>query len=409
LDTREVLVPQMGEGLQEVRIISFAKKPGDAVGPDEIIYTMETDKALMPMESPYAGTLTEWLANEGDVLPIGAPIARIAERSGDGAAAVAAETQPSALAQPKRSQNDVGPSHDPGRLPGRISPLAAVSGGELLIPPRTRAYCRDLGISEEEMRSIHAPSGKLMPADVDTYLPNRAAATAVRSSPKKTRASSAKFVDRVISPAQRTFVMRIKRSQELVVPVVIKRSIDWSTITRVAEARKLFGDVQPSTFQTFAYAVAGSVKEHPKLRSTMPTDDKVREYEHLNLGIAVGLPKGQLNVAVVPEADSLDFDGFVRTAQRNIAEARAGRDQANESVQMLLTYMGGYEIEDAIPLLVAPAVAILFIGSSCQTADGLRANLTMTFDHRLIQGMEAAEFLKTVAQRSSDIETWRAT
>ncbi|MFN3689870.1 MAG: biotin/lipoyl-containing protein, partial [Fimbriimonadales bacterium] len=72
----EVVVPQLGEGLQEVRVIRFLKQPGDRVERDEHIYEMETDKANVEVESPYAGVIVEWLAKEGDILPIGAPIAK---------------------------------------------------------------------------------------------------------------------------------------------------------------------------------------------------------------------------------------------------------------------------------------------------------------------------------------------
>jgi pyruvate/2-oxoglutarate dehydrogenase complex dihydrolipoamide acyltransferase (E2) component len=73
----EVIVPQLGEGLQEVRVMRFLKQPGERVARDEHIYEMETDKANVEVESPYAGVLVEWLAKEGDILPIGAPIARM--------------------------------------------------------------------------------------------------------------------------------------------------------------------------------------------------------------------------------------------------------------------------------------------------------------------------------------------
>jgi len=73
----DILIPQMGEGLQEVRILLFLKRPGDAIKRDEPIYEMETDKATVEVESPCEGILQEWLAREDEILPIGAPIARI--------------------------------------------------------------------------------------------------------------------------------------------------------------------------------------------------------------------------------------------------------------------------------------------------------------------------------------------
>src|SRR5579862_2633530 len=174
----DVPVPQMGEGLQEVIVLGFHKQPGDFVKRDEPLYSMETDKAVMEVESPYEGVLKEWLAEEGAVLEIGAPIARMetadatAEASGAAPGAEAAEA------------------------------TAAAARSETVIPPRTRAYCREMGISEEEMRRIPAPTGKLLPADIDAYLKAKAAEEAsegAEESPKP-------YAERLLSPQHRTFI-----------------------------------------------------------------------------------------------------------------------------------------------------------------------------------------------------------
>jgi pyruvate/2-oxoglutarate dehydrogenase complex dihydrolipoamide acyltransferase (E2) component len=344
LEIRDVVVPSMGDGPEEVRIISYLKSPGDRVEWNEALYCMETDKAAPEVECSIAGTLLEWLAPVGAVLPVGAPVARIAV--------------------------------DPDFDTSDFDRVAAAT-------PSSRS---------ESAKGKAARRAKL-PASDDKA---------------RRESAGAEFVEREIGAEHRTLVMRLKRSQQLVVPSVVKRSIDWSMVQRVADARKMFGDLSPSAFQTFAYAAARATASHPKLRSTMPSDDTIREYSHVNLGIAVGTPSGQLNVAVVPNADALGYDEFVRTAQKNILAARAGHDQASDSVQFLLTYMGGYEIEDGIPVLVAPAVAVLFIGSTFTMDGAQRVRLSLTFDHRLIQGVEAAEFMKTVAHMSEDGQTWRS-
>src|SRR5437879_4260963 len=121
----DIKIPQMGEGLTEVRLLELLKSPGDIVSRDEIIYTMETDKATLEVESPESGRLTEWLAAEGDVLPIGASVARIDQAAED--ASTQSVPVPAVTAAPAR-------------------PLSS----ERVIPPRTRAYARELGITEEQ-------------------------------------------------------------------------------------------------------------------------------------------------------------------------------------------------------------------------------------------------------------------
>jgi pyruvate/2-oxoglutarate dehydrogenase complex dihydrolipoamide acyltransferase (E2) component len=376
---QELVVPQMGEGLQEVIIETFHKKPGDRIERDEVIYSMETDKAVMEVESPFAGVLTEWLAAEGDVLPIGAPIARL-EVEGTG----------------NREQGTETMQGDASIAPTPHSPFSTPS---LVIPPRTRAYAKQHGLSDEELQKIGAISGKLMPADIDTYLARRSASLPPEPEP----ADDADWIEKPLGQQQRVFMYRLKRSAQVVIPATAKRQIAWTPIREAAEAIKARGGVQPSSFQTFAYAVMQAVRQHPRFRSALIGETTIREYKHVNVGIAVGLPDGQLTIAQVNKADALSFEEFVSAAQTQIRKAREGEDQADETTQLLLTYMGPYEIIDAVPVLVAPAVAVLFIGSVFMQEGQPVVTLALTFDHRLIQGIEAANFLKTIAENAANI------
>jgi pyruvate dehydrogenase E2 component (dihydrolipoamide acetyltransferase) len=344
---------------------------------------METDKAVMEIESPHAGVLKAWLAKEGDVLPIGAPVAQIEVED----AVLAAASAP--------------PSGDP-LIAAATS--AAAGGANVIIPPRTRAYGKELNLSEEELRRIPAPSGKLLPADVDAYLKAKVESGRHRPTAGEDETPPA-YVERPLTPQHRTFIYRLKRSAQIVVPGTAKRAIEWGSIRAFAQnIRAQNGPLQPSAFQTFAYCVCQAVREHPRFRSALIGETTIREYDHVNVGIAVGLPTGELAIAVVPEADTLSFPAFIEAAQAHIQQAREGEDQANEVTQLLLTYMGPYEIVDAVPVLVAPAAAVLFIGSTYEQNGQTLANLALTFDHRLIQGIEAAEFLKTIVEKTRNLE-----
>ena len=371
----EIAIPQMGEGLQEVRIVEFQKKPGDSVKRDELLYTMETDKALMEVESPYEGVLEEWLAAEDDVVPIGAPIARLQTQD-----APVSETLPredgAAFAEPTDS------------------PDAAHTG--VTIPPRTRALCRELGLSEDEMRRIPAPSGKLMPADVEAYRAQR--------SPSAAASPETAFVERPLSPQQRTFAYRVKRSAQVVVPATMRRAMPWDGLKAHVEDLRAQGLPDKATeFQTFAYCVARAAREHPKFRSVFAGEEAVREYAHINLGIAVARDNGDLVTAVVPQADTLDFPAFLHTVQAQIARARDGVDQADAAMQLLLTFLGPYDILDGVPVLVSPAIAILLLGAPHQSEGQTVVNLVLTFDHRLIDGALADQFTGKIKQI---LENW---
>ena len=357
----DVLVPQMGEGLQEVLVVELLKKSGDRVRRDEPFYSMETDKATLEVESPEEGVLVEWLAQEGDTLPIGAPICRI-------------ETGEAALAMPKTQPSSAEPDMR-------------------TIPPRTRAYAREKGVSDTDLVRIPAASGRLMPEDVDAFLALDQPST------------SGDFVERALSAQDKTLLFRLKRSTEKVIPAVAKRQIAWEGIRALADRLKAEGgDGAPSAFNCVSYAIARAVEGSPKFRSTLIREEVVREYPHINLGIAVAMVTGEMTVAQVPAADSLPFHEFVALSKTRISLARSGSDQADETTSLVLTYLGHYEIIDAIPVLVAPAAGVLFIGSPFRQEGALVANVVLTFDHRFIHGIEAAKFLKTIADNVLQIE-----
>jgi len=394
----DVVIPQLGEGLQEVLVQKLLKKPGEFVERDEPIYIMETDKADLEVESPYAGTLKEWLAEEGKVLPVGALIARI-----EGSASPVV-VNPSPLWSANTTE---------AAVPAEIGNSSAIEREKALttgstalprrtsvfVPPRTRAYCRKLALSDDETKRIPAAGGTLMPTDVDRYL-----AVESESSPKceafAEATTSSDFKDFPLPARQRVFNFRLKRSTQLVVPGTMIRELDWQ---RLEAAVKALGRQNPelhsSDFETFAYALAQATRDHPEFRSVLVGEHVVRQFEYLNLGIAVQRPSGELLMAVVPKADRLDFASFVATTQLRVRQALEGEDQVNEQVPLHLNYVRSLEITDGNSVLVAPAIAVVFLGAPTGRAQDRRANLGVTFDHRLINGVSAANFLATIVDK----------
>jgi pyruvate/2-oxoglutarate dehydrogenase complex dihydrolipoamide acyltransferase (E2) component len=373
-----LFVPQIGEGLQEARIVAFLKNPGDKIKRDDPIYQMETDKAVMDVESPYEGTLVSWTANVDDVVAIGAEVGVMAVGSGTEVAAA--------------------PSHGPVTTPPAS---AAVSGGSTGaastglqgIPPRTRAYAKEKGISDEVLLSIRFSGSKLMPSDIDAYLSGSGRA-----------ASSLGYDERQLGGKQRVLNSRMVRSNALVVPGTMTVVASWVAIENErARLKSGGGEFQPSAFTMFAYAVAKAMSEFPVFRSTLAGDDKVRTYKDASLGIAVALPGDELVLAVVDKANTLGWSDFAGELRTKIDAARGGKDQAHEAVTVSLTNMQAFGLRNAIPVVVAPSMATIFLGEVFHDlgADGTTrrvVNLTMTFDHRLANGVGAADFLNKIKE-----------
>lgn len=367
--------------------MAVLKQPGDSVRRDEPIYQMETDKAVMDVESPYEGVLTEWLAEVDTILPIGGEVARMEVAAG-------VEEIPAAHGAPVAAAVAATPAREPA------------SGGQrrLDIPPRTRAYAKEKGVSEEQLAAIPASGSKLMPADIDAFLSGGVAAVA--------SSESDAYAEQPLSQKQRLLSSRLQRGSQLVVPGTITVVCNWEPIESLrARVKAGGGDFQPSSFTMFSYAVAKALADFPMFRSTLVGDGTLRTYKTAHLGIAVALPGDELVLAVVDDADTLEWRPFAERMRAQIDMARQGNDQANESVTISLTNMQAAGLRDAVPVVVPPGVATLFLGESYNGIDQESSeprlkryvNLALTFDHRLINGVGASDFLNAVKSNVESI------
>jgi pyruvate dehydrogenase E2 component (dihydrolipoamide acetyltransferase) len=374
-----VRIPQIGEGLQEARLVGVLKQPGDKVKRDEPIYQMETDKAVMDVESPYEGVLVEWLGKPDDILAIGAEVARM-EVEGD-------VQEMTVHGAPKQAAVE--------ETPGRAAN----------IPPKTRAYAKEKGVSEAQLAGLAASGAKLLPSDIDAYLASNAGGT-----PK----TSDKYSEAPVAPKQRLLASRLLRGSQLVVPGTMSIAVNWDGVDHLRARIKASPDpFKPSAFTIFAYAVAKTLKDFPIFRSSLISDETLRTYNHVQLGIAVSLPGDELVLAVIPDADALSWREFGEVAREKIDLARTVKEKANEAVTISLTNMQSFGLRDAIPVVVPPAVATLFLGAPYNglAPDTIEiklqrtVNLALTFDHRVLNGVGAAEFLNAIKTKVETISS----
>lgn len=386
-----VRIPQIGEGLQEARLVAVLKQPGDKVKRDEPIYQMETDKAVMDVESPYEGVLTEWLAPVDAILPIGGEVARMEVANGVSEAPVGHGT----------------PAAEVRAAPAAEPVAAGAQARNATIPPRTRAYAKEKGLSDDQLASVPSAGGKLMPSDVDAFL---AGGPIVHAPAKPAAKGPGAYQEVELGSKQRVLNSRMVRGNALVVPGTIGCAMNWEPILSLREEiRANGGEFQPSTFTMFAYAVAQTIKDFPAIRSSLVGDSTYRTYNHSALGIAVSLPGDELVIAVVEDSDKLGWRDFAARCREKIDYAREGHDQANEEVTLSLTNMQSFGLRDAVPVVVPPACATLFLGEVYNGIDTTElkfqkmANLALTFDHRVVNGVGAANFMNAVKAACENI------
>ena len=375
--TIEITVPQLGEGLQEVIVRRLLKTPGDTVRRNETIYVVETDKATVDIEASFDGILERWLVKENDVLAIGSPIACIVVQGPAEGIEANTASRHNALTTPPPEINKQ-----------QVQPVSAPS-----IPPRTRAYGRSLGLADQEIELIPASAGKVLPEDVDLYLSKKQNSSAAIDS----RTHCLNYQEHPLSQTQRTLLARLKRGAQQGVPGTVGRFTEWGRIQDFVNVlQNNRPKIDASAFQVFSYCVAQATKWHPKFRSSLRGESTVREYHTVNLGIAIARPDDELITAVIEAAGSLSFAQYLTAFKRQVLRALQNGDQATESTQLILSYLGSHEISDATPTLVTPAIAVLFIGSPIEHGDRLVAKLSLTVDHRLINGVGAARFLAEI-------------
>lgn len=352
MKTQTLRIPQLGEGLHEVSVIRLLKQVGEAVQRDEPIYQVETDKALVDVEASCSGTLARWHCQEGDVLGIDAPIADIsvAETAGRGGFGARNGSAPALDAYSLKTR----PSWR-GEAAGVTTPLA---NGDTPVK-HSNGFKKQAPIAA-------APGEE--PAETST-----------------------------LSSRQQALIRRMSR-QTHAIPATIHSSIDWAAYKATAHAMEArLGAGMLTDFEFLALAVSRSVKKHPAFRSRL-LGDEVQVYEHLNLGLAVALRSGELTVAVVKEADRLSPAEFVAALRESVKQARHGVDQVGPVMQLQLSHLGTLGVHSATPVLVPPAVATLFLGSPSGKGAGATAMLSLTFDHRLINGVGAAMYLRDVVR-----------
>jgi len=384
-----VRIPQLGEGLQEALLVEFLKQPGDQIKRDEPIYVMETDKATTDVESPYTGTLVEWTAQPGSVLEIGTEVAKMEVAEGT-----------------KEMAAGHGPDHSSSAAAAtsKTSPAAAASSasnqpnkrGDVTVPPKTRKYLKELNLLDE-VDQIPCTGSKLMPEDVDAYL-------AARQNSQQVDSSLYNLVP--LPKSQVVLNYRLGRATKVTVPVTVMTDINWTAVQQARQAAKQSGG--PTGFAMACWGVVQAMKEHDKFRSTLTSDgNQLKVFHNVNLGVAVALPGDEMVTAVVKEANLMSAQEFFTAFEAQILQARDGKDQADESTTVTISNIGKAGMRIGIPAIVAPAVGTLAIGEvfhhPVPDGDSFKfqptVTATLSFDHRIANGVGAANFLNSVKSK----------
>jgi pyruvate dehydrogenase E2 component (dihydrolipoyllysine-residue acetyltransferase) len=393
----DVLMPQLGMTMTEGAVVQWLKKPGEVVEKGEFLFIIQTDKVDIEVESPCSGTLLEVLVETEQVVPVGTPVGRIAQagsvKTPERSTIAITPTSPPASQQPPAS-------NAPRSVP--VTSASLDSGGRKLANPRAKKLARELGLDILLVPDYEA-RGRIVEGDVQRFFQesSKPAAEAVSASTTNRETSSA---------ARKAIAERVTASFQTVPHFYLDVLADATGLVRLRES--LVGEIEKQVGVRLSYtelllkALAVCLREHPEVNAFWQNGAVQRD--RINVGFAAQAPD-RLVIPVVRDADKLPLAELAKVRSDLAARARAGELRADDvgDASCTLSNLGPHGIDHFHAIINPPESVILAAGriaSRPVVENGAvvprqTIYLSLSVDHRLLDGAPAAEFLNDLVRR----------
>ncbi len=414
----EIQLPAMGEGIIEATITRWLVSPGDEVSEDQSIVEIATDKVDSEIPSPTSGKIKELLFAEGDTPQVGQVIAVIETEAKD---EQTSETKSTSQIPPKEEE----PSKEP-----KIKKINEHEEGNtneakstLHLSPLVRSITKKEGISDDEIANLKGSGlgGRITRDDILAYIDKRNSITEkpkavqVNNDTKTSGDVEVVHMDRMRKLIAEHMVMSKQTSAHVTsfIEVDVTNLVSWRNKEKEAfqkrEGHKL------TLTPLFVEATVKALKEFPTINASVD-NDKILIRKNINIGLATALPNGNLIVPVIANADKLNLSGLAEKVNDLAHRARENKLQPNEiqGGTFTITNLGMFDTLSGTPIINQPQVAILAIGAikkrvvviESENGDtiGIRqmAVLSLSYDHRVVDGAMGGMFLKAVKEKLED-------
>ena len=377
-----VIMPKAGITVESCLIGEWLKKVGDHVNEGEVLFTYETDKASFECESTATGTILEIFFQEGDEVPCLQGVCTIGVAGGVAAAPAASSGAP--------------------------------------VSPRARKLAASAGVDASQATGT-GPNGRIIERDVQTLIanaPKQAAAPAVEVAPvaapvaapaAPAPAAEAEYKDVKFSGIRRAISKSMHTSLSTMAQLTHNTSFDATNIMAYRKMLKAAGGEYAGITlgDIVLYAVSRTLLNHPDLNANMLDDNNIRLFSHVNLGFAVDTPRG-LMVPTIRHADEMSLLEISKAVKELAAECRGGAISPDKlsGGSFTVSNLGNLGVESFTPVINPPQTGILGV---CTTVDRVRKaadgsieiypamGLSLTYDHRAVDGTPAAKFQKELA------------
>ncbi|HEV2056129.1 MAG TPA: dihydrolipoamide acetyltransferase family protein [Methylomirabilota bacterium] len=416
-------MPKLSEAMETGKVIKWLKKEGDAIKGGDVIAEIETDKANVEIEAFGGGVLRKIVIPEGGQVPVGELIGVIADAADDiGAVASAAPSPQASAPAPASAALPAMESYRSVPETSAVVPMAAVSsvaapaGGRVKASPLARKVAAQSGV---DLRLIQGtgPGGRIVRRDVESAAASPRPAAAAGPSPAAPAAAQARpqfvipprtgaeFEDRPLSSMRAIIAKRMPLSKGPVPHfyVTSEVSMDRAWALR-AELNALEGQPKVSVTDMIVKACASALLKNPGVNAQLQ-GQSIRVFHRAHIGLAIALDEG-LITAVLRNCDAKPL-GQIAVEARDLAErARGGKLRAQEisGATFSISNLGMYDVEEFSAIINPPEGAILAVGSVLekpvveggQLRVGRRMKMTISCDHRVMDGAMGARFLQDV-------------
>src|SRR5579885_2420343 len=410
---KTVEMPKMGDTMEEGKILRWIKHEGDQVKKGESLAEVETDKVNIEIEAFASGVLRKILVAEGESAPIGASIAYIGgadeplpdEAGGNGKSAA-----PQTQERPSTST----PAPARAAAPAAPAQVAAPSGGRIFISPLARRFAEEHNVDYRQVRGT-GPNGRIIKLDIEAALKQAPAAIAPEAAPLPVAealpagVATGEFVEIPLTAMRRTIAKRLTQSMQSAPHFYVTSVIDTG---KLGELRKQINEyaatapnpVKVSFNDLIIKAVAIALLRMPQVNVSF-AEDKLIQKKQVHIGVAVALEQG-LIVPVLHDADKRGILDIARETRRLAEAARTNklRPEDLSGGTFTVSNLGMFDVESFTAIINPPESAILAVGSITPTpvaVDGQivvreRMKVTLSSDHRALDGAVAARFLQEV-------------
>lgn len=453
-------MPKMGESIMEGTVIEWKKKVGDTVAQDETVLEIATDKVDSEVPAPIAGVLVEILVPEGETVEVGTPIAIIdtdANAAVSGGAAKESSPAPAPAPEPEPAP---APAPEPVAAPAATpapAPKAETASSDRFYSPLVKSIAKEEGISMTELDSIEGTGaqGRVSKEDLMNYIKRRSAGSAPAAAPAPApalsrpapapapapAASSASTGSisageiKVNWPSQNVEVIKMDRMRKLIAEHMVKSKQTSAHVTTFGEADVtklvMYREKNKDRFQRengfkltftpfFIEATIQAIREFPLINSSVDGDNIILKRD-INYGIAVALGEsgsGGLIVPVIKNAGEMNLIGLARSVN-DLARKARGKTLSPDDLTggtFTLTNYGSVGNLMGTPIINQPQVAIFGTGAIVKRPVVMETDhgdviavrhmvyLSMSYDHRIIDGALGGAFLQRVKQLLEDFD-----